>query len=172
MDPSLAGSTTLHGMSVHTFSHLGICVRDPERSMRFYCELLGFERVSKLVVANADSAKLVGLDPLDLHSYFVERDGVRIELLHYEAPGHVGEPTARPMNQLGLTHLAIRVTDLEALLTRLRAEGFEVIEASRIDNPAFGSSVVFVLDPDGVRIELIEMPGDPGAPAFAIGAGR
>ncbi len=26
------------------------------------------------------------------------------------------------------------------------------------------SSVVFVLDPDGVRVELIEMPGDPRQP--------
>ena len=25
-----------------TFSHLGICVSDLERSLRFYCEALGF----------------------------------------------------------------------------------------------------------------------------------
>ena len=65
-------------MKIQALSHFGICVRDPERSMRFYCDLLGFERVSKLAVSNADSAKLVQLEPLDLHSYFLERDGVRI----------------------------------------------------------------------------------------------
>ncbi len=48
-------------MEIQAFSHFGICVRDPERSMRFYCDLLGFERVSKLVVSNPDSARLVQL---------------------------------------------------------------------------------------------------------------
>ena len=151
-------------MTVQAFSHLGICVRDPERSMRFYCDHLGFRRVSKLVVSNPESARLVQLDPLDLHSTFIERDGVRIELLHYVEPGFEGEPTARPMNRLGLTHLALRVEGLTGLLERLRDEGFEVIEATRIENAEFHSSVVFALDPDGVRVELIEMPGDPRQP--------
>ena len=30
----------------HSFSHLGICVSDLERSVRFYCEGLGFEPVA------------------------------------------------------------------------------------------------------------------------------
>ena len=151
-------------MTVQAFSHLGICVRDPERSMRFYCDLLGFDRVSKLVVSNPDSAALVQLDPLELHSYFVERDGVRLELLHYVEPGHEGEPTARPMNRLGLTHLALRVQGLDELLDRLRGEQFEVIASTRIGSAELGSAVVFALDPDGVRVELIEMPGDPRQP--------
>ena len=151
-------------MKVQAFSHFGICVRDPGRSMRFYCDLLGFQRVSKLVVSNASSATLVQLDPLNLHSYFVERDGVRLELLHYVEPGFEGEPTARPMNQLGLTHIALRVQGLDELLDRLRGERFEVIESTRIESRDPASSVVFVLDPDGVRVELIEMPGDPRQP--------
>ena len=103
-----------------------------------------------------------------------ERCGVRIELLHYLEPGLVesdygqpgpdGQPTARPMNRRGLTHMALRVEGVGELLDRLRAEGFEIIEASRIDNPEFASSVLFVLDPDGVRVELVEMPGDPKQP--------
>ena len=69
-------------MTVQNFAHFGICVRDPERSMHFYCDLLGFERVSKLVVTDGPSATLVQLEPLDLHSYFIERDGVRYAGTH------------------------------------------------------------------------------------------
>ena len=29
-----------------SFSHLGICVSDLDRSLRFYCEGLGFEQVA------------------------------------------------------------------------------------------------------------------------------
>ncbi len=31
------------------------------------------------------------------------------------------------------------------------------------DNPAWHSKAVFVLDPDGLRIELLQAPGDPDA---------
>jgi glyoxylase I family protein len=151
-------------MSVQNVAHFGICVRDPERSMRFYCDLLGFEPTSKLIVSDSNSSTLLGLEPLDLHSYFIERDRVRIELLHYRRPGCVGEATPRPMNQLGLTHIALRVERLVELLERLAAGGFEVIESSRVENAELAASVVFAVDPDGVRIELIEMPGDPQKP--------
>lgn len=151
-------------MSVQVFSHLGICVADPVRSMRFYHDLLGFERLSKLVVADANSAQLVGLSDLELHSYFLERDGIRIELLHYVSPGYESQPSPRAMNRQGLTHLAMRVERLDELLVAIEAAGFEIMRETRIRNSDLSSDVVFVLDPDGVRIELIELPGDPRLP--------
>ena len=151
-------------MPVQTFAHFGICVADPERSMRFYCDVLGFEPLTRLMVSDAASAQLVGLDGLDLHSTFLERDGVRIELLHFQHPECEDRPSPRPMNRRGLTHMALRVDDLPGLLQRVTEEGFEVVESSRVRNPEFGSDVVFVLDPDGVTVELIQLPGDPKAP--------
>ncbi|MBW2269767.1 MAG: VOC family protein [Deltaproteobacteria bacterium] len=148
-------------MPVRTLSHFGICVADPKRSIHFYRDLLGFELVSHLQVDDPASAKLIGLDPLELHSTFLERDGARIELLHYVSPGHEPDEVPRPMNRQGLTHMAMRVDDLASLLVELQAAGVEILEESRIQNPAFQSDVVYVLDPDGVRIELIQLPGDP-----------
>ncbi len=66
-------------MPVRNFSHFGLCVSDPERSMRFYCDVLGFTKISKLFVGDANSYKLVDLAPLDSHSYFLERDGMIFE---------------------------------------------------------------------------------------------
>ena len=40
-------------MPVQCFSHFGICVADPERSLRFYRDLLGFRPLSNLEVADA-----------------------------------------------------------------------------------------------------------------------
>ena len=46
-----------------------------------------------------------------------------------------------------------------------------LLEQTRIANPAFQAKVICVLDPDGVRLELVEAPGDPfeplGTPAGA-----
>lgn len=151
-------------MSIDFFSHVGICISDPEPSLRFYRDLLGFEVLTRLEVSDPRSSQLVDLDDLRLHSYFLERDGTRIELLHYVSPGHEPGTTPRPMNRLGLTHIALRVHDLGGLLERLEAAGIRVMNHTRVRNEAFGSDVVYVLDPDGVRVELIQLPGDPRKP--------
>ena len=151
-------------MPVQNFSHFGICVADPERSMRFYCDMLGFKPLSKLMVADEGSKKLTGIEDLDLHSYFVERDGVRIELLHYVSPGYQEGTFARPMNCRGLTHMALRVEGLAEMLENLEAAGCDIMQESLFVQPELGAGVVYVLDPDGVRVELIELPGDPTLP--------
>lgn len=151
-------------MPVQNFAHLGICIADPERSMRFYCDLLGFRPVTKLVVSDEGSAKLVELPDLNLHSYFIERDGIRIELLHYVSPGHERGTGPRPMNRQGLTHIAMRVEGLAGMLEDIERAGLEIMKQTHIGSSEKGAQVVFVLDPDGVRVELIELPGDPTEP--------
>jgi len=73
----------------------------------------------------------------------------------------------RPMNQLGLTHLSFRVDDLAATLQMIEKAGFAVLERTRIDIPAFEAGAVFITDPDGTLIELVQSPGDPSAPPGA-----
>lgn len=151
-------------MAIQCLAHVGICVSDLERSRRFYRDLLGFKETARLRVVGEPSATLLDLPDVDLHALFLERDGVRIELLFYPQPtGHPG-PVPRPMNQFGLTHIAIRVDDLESTVAGLRAENVTILDRTRISNPQFEAEVVYVLDPDGMRLELIQAPGDPTLP--------
>ena len=141
-------------------SHIGICVSDWRRSLRFYCDALGFRYVSELDVEGALAETLLRLRNVELHAVYLERDGVRIELLHYASPGHVGDGSSRPMNQLGLTHLSLRVEDLDRTLADLEAAGVRALEETRIDAPEARTSAVFIEDPDGTLIELVQQPGD------------
>jgi catechol 2,3-dioxygenase-like lactoylglutathione lyase family enzyme len=68
------------------------------------------------------------------------------------------------MNRLGLTHLSMRVDDLAQTLATLQAAGVHVLPATRIDIPAFDAAAVFIADPDGTLIELVQAPGDPVQP--------
>jgi len=151
-------------MTIQRFSHIGVCVSDMERSRRFYREVLGFRELTRIEIDGGASEQLLDLENLQLRARILERDGVRIELLHYPSPGTVPGPVPRPMNQPGLSHFAVRVADLEKTLREIRAAGYAVLENTRISNPDFQSEVVYVTDPDGLRIELIEMPGDVDAP--------
>lgn len=153
-------------MAITALTHIGICVSDLDRSRTFYRDGLGFKEVSKLVIEGAPTSAMfeVAPDDFELHSLFLERDGVRIELMHLPKPGVVGDGDGTPMNRRGLTHLATRVDDVEATCQALEALGAKVLRQTYIENEAFQSTVVFAVDPDGVRIELVKAPGDPFAP--------
>jgi|SRR5215468_1105146 len=151
-------------MAVLRMTHIGICVTDLERSIRFYRDLLGFTYRSELRVQGEPSDTLLRLRGVDLQAVYLERDGTRLELLHYAAPGAIGDGAPRAMNARGLTHLSLRVDSLQATLGSLRGAGVRVLDDTVIDIPAFGSAAVFVSDPDGTLIELVQSPGDLEAP--------
>ncbi len=144
-------------------THIGICVSDMERSIRFYRDLLGFAFESDLRVAGEPSDTLLKLRDVDLHAVYLTRDGVRIELLAFASPPPP-PPRTRTMHERGLTHLSFRVADMEATIAALRAAGERVFDETIIRFPEFGAAACMVTDPDGQLIELVQSPGDPTAP--------
>lgn len=144
-------------------SHLGLCVAELERSLRFYRDGLGFREVGALDVAGEPTATLLELPGVAVRARFLERDGVRLELLHYPRPGSTGEAHPRPMNAVGFTHLSFRVADLDAAIAQLERLGGRALAHTRVESPRFGMRAAFLADPDGARLELVEAPGDPAA---------
>jgi lactoylglutathione lyase len=142
--------------STTVFSHLGICVTDLDKSVTFYCDGLGFERGESFPIDATFGAALEVPGDLALTSQFIRREGVAIELLHYTTPAPTGEPSQR-RNQVGLTHLSFYVEDVDATATTLVAAGGTVIESTRTTNE--GIDLLFLHDPDGVRIELMKAQG-------------
>ena len=145
-------------------SHVGLCVSDLKASMRFYCDGLGFEVSDGY---DLDSTTVLGLDaalevpgPAVLRSQMIVLDGLKIELLHYTSPTVDGTPSAR-RNQRGLTHLSFWVDDVDAAIERLLACGGTLLPATR-QSP--GVDLVFVADPDGSRVELMQRPATPTPP--------
>jgi lactoylglutathione lyase len=128
--------------------------------MRFYCEGLGFEPAQAHTVG-AEFGRLMEVDDVVLRSRFVQRDGVSLELLHFDSPGHSGGSERRPMNQLGITHLSLRVDDVDRVAHVIESLGGTVVTSTRTtlgpsDDPL---DFVYCTDPDGVRIELMHLPG-------------
>ena len=140
------------------FSHFGICVRDLERSLRFYCDGLGFEKAESHAIG-PEFARLMDLDDVSVTTQFIRRGTTAIELLAFADPAPLGDGTRRPVHRLGLTHLSFRVQDLQATLQRLVDLGGAVVESSRTTIELGGTALQFVYctDPDGVRVELMDL---------------
>ncbi|HSJ99384.1 MAG TPA: VOC family protein [Myxococcota bacterium] len=151
-------------MAIAGVSHLGLCVSDLPRALAFWRDALGFREGKRLDVSGELAETLLGLHDLDLRAVLLEREGVRLELLHYAAPGHRGAGEPRPMNALGFTHLSLRVADLDAALAAVEAAGGRVLRATRVREAQSGRGAVFVTDPDGTRVELV----DAGAPSPGV----
>lgn len=151
-------------MAVLRVGHLGICVSDLGRALAFYAGELGFRPLSSVEVSGAEADRLLRLRGVDQTTVFLERDGVRLALFAFRAPQVEREPAPRPMNRAGFAALMLRVDDLDGMLARLRARGVTILDDTYTHHPGYGSKLVFLQDPDGTLVELIEIPGDPYTP--------
>ncbi|OBK27471.1 glyoxalase-like protein [Mycobacterium asiaticum] len=131
------------------FNHVGLCVRDRERSRRFYEGLLGFQFWWDLDPPDNRTAPLLGLpEPLGVHATYLVRDSFVLELIDYSAREvHAGGQ--RVMDQVGLTHISFSVSDVPGVLARVTEYGGEVV-AGTVTN---GSAMI--RDPDGQLLELL-----------------
>jgi catechol 2,3-dioxygenase-like lactoylglutathione lyase family enzyme len=135
-------------------SHIGICVSDLERSMRFYCDGLGFEPVISYEIGSEFAVPLEVDGEIDLTSQMITRDGFMVELLHYRSPGVRGTPSDS-RNILGMTHLSFNVDDVDAVGAKLAECGGTVIDTTR--TKVEQGDFLFIADPDGTRIELMTL---------------
>lgn len=142
--------------SIH---HVGITVSDLPASIAFYQDLLGgpvqgpFERRGPHV----DAA--TGYPGVTVRQAFVAatQGTTVVELLQYENGSAV---RLDPDNgHVGAAHVAITVSDIDDTLARLRSRGVEAVsEPITTSSPMAGCRVVYVLDPDRVRVELVQPP--------------
>jgi lactoylglutathione lyase len=143
-----------------SFSHFGICVSDLERSLRFYCEALGFEPAESHQIG-PEFAALMDLPDVAVTSHFIRKGATAIELLAFTQPAPFGDRERRAVNQLGLTHLSFRVDDINAAAAKVVELGGTLVESSRTTIDFGGTALEFVYctDPDGVRVELMDLSG-------------
>ncbi|MGM0930524.1 MAG: VOC family protein [Actinomycetota bacterium] len=137
-------------------SHIGLCVRDLSKSLRFYCDGLKFVKITEFDI----DYEIPEVDaPCNLTSTFIEKNGLRLELLAYRSPGVIGAPPTR-RNHVGFTHLSFIVDDVESAAAALCAHGGQLLPETRMgqDDPS-APQILFVSDPDGNRVEVMHVPG-------------
>jgi catechol 2,3-dioxygenase-like lactoylglutathione lyase family enzyme len=143
-----------------SLQHTGLTVRDLERSLAFYRDVLGMELVFRQEKQGGYLAEIVGYPDAHVRMAHVAFPGDthRVELFEYVTPpprGRPGEP-----RDVGITHVCVVVEDIESLYGRLVDAGVDFYSAPvAVDTGAnAGGRGVYLHDPDGVTLELFQPP--------------
>ena len=135
--------------------HTGVVVRDMQASMRFYRDILGLETVQEFTDDSEYINTITGIEDGEVHFIKLKaEDGTVLELLEYLS--HPTEPTGHPFYNVGVCHIAFRVKDIQYAYNKLKQQGVRVISEPVLSSEKI-AKVFFCLDPDNVRVELVEM---------------
>jgi catechol 2,3-dioxygenase-like lactoylglutathione lyase family enzyme len=126
-------------------------VADIERSRRFYEQALGFRYDRELMVEGERLAKLARLTtPCKSRAVYLVREGFTLELIYRYYHPYAGPRHERVMNEPGLTHISLNVRDMKTACAKVKELGGQVLDDTDI------GVAIFVRDPDGQLIELIQ----------------
>ncbi len=139
--------------------HTGITVSNLERSVQFWQNVLGFE-LSHTAHQTGELAKeITGVAGAEIKLAVLRAPGGhKIELLEYLAPPDRKRRTDLRPCDVGHVHVALLVDDLDAVLERIAASGWKAAGKPQTltSGPNTGKRVVYVRDPDGMTIELMQ----------------
>jgi catechol 2,3-dioxygenase-like lactoylglutathione lyase family enzyme len=138
--------------------HTSYTVSNLERSLRFYVDLLGCELVWQRQIREEYFGAIVGFPDGVVKAAHLRIPGSDhvLELFEYISPqGVVAELGT---NRLGSSHLCFLVHDLPAFYQELQDKGAQFRSAPvEIDAGVNrGACCVYLLDPDGIAIELLQ----------------
>lgn len=138
--------------------HTGFTVKSLERSIAFYRDILGFELAFQWNPQAPYISELVGYPTVDLHGAILRLPGtdVCLELLEYRNVKQVAVDMGN--GNIGNGHIAFNVDNLLELYAALVNKGVKSVSppVAPTIGPNKGGKAVYLIDPDGFRVELIE----------------
>ena len=138
---------------IESLEHVGLSVADLERSIAFYCEVLGFTLVR--IVESPPAMRLgdvVGLPGCAARIAHLVLGGTMLEVFEYQDPRGTPIPSGRTQADQGFIHIGLRSSDARADHAHLAARGVRFIQAPIEFRP--GVWIAYFHGPDGEVCEL------------------
>lgn len=134
---------------IKKIEHIGIVVRDIEKSLKKYTSLLGLK---------LEELEEVNIENVINRVAFLPVGPTNIELVQTTAKTGLAADFLRERGE-GIHHIALEVEDLEKTFDELRAQGVQFVWDKIIDGSR-GSKVAFFKAEEfnGVYIELVQKP--------------
>ena len=143
-------------MEATGISHIAVCVRDMDKSLAFYRDILGM-KVTKDEIQDTSTGGLT-------HTYKHHRNTRRTVhigwgkdpfLVMTSHPGDQSDGEPIKLDQVGVSHLSFTVTDVRGLADELAAKGVEIAGGIEAFADAQGDiRTFFAFDPDGILVQF------------------
>ena len=137
------------------YRHTGIIVKDMEKSLSFYRDILGLTVIQDYCDDSPYINKITDLKNANVHMIKLQaEDGTVTELLEYL--NHPTELIQQEIINVGACHICYRVNNANEAYERLLSKNIPLISEPELSSEKIGR-VFFALDPNGIRIELVEI---------------
>ena len=139
-------------------THIGICVRDMDRSLVFYHDILGMTVLGDRYTDPEESGRMNNYKHPRKTRRWVSLsygEGASPTLTLTSHPGEEQDGAAILLDQVGIHHISFGVRDVKALAEELISKGVEL--GGRIEDftDAEGQvKSIYVRDPDGILVQF------------------
>jgi len=156
---------------VQSVGPIAMTVGNIERSIGFYSDVLGFEKVSDVEVLGEAFERLQGIFGLRMRVVRLRLGGETVELQEYLTPRGRPIPVDSRSHDRWFQHIAIIVSDIDRAYARLREHGVEHASPAPQRLPdwnvnAGGIRAFYFKDPDGHPLEILWFPEGKGDPKW------
>ena len=142
---------------ISSIRHVGFVVTNLEESLKFYSGILELEIYRRYTENGPFIDSLTGMKGVSLEWVkLIIPNGGLIELLQYHSHPMSDQETSNfESNRLGCSHVALTVSNLALLQTRLTNAWYKC-KSEPLNSPEGKAKILYCHDPDGAIIELIE----------------
>jgi len=136
--------------------HVALSVSDLKRSLVFYTDLLGFEKIAVIECPpERGLGNVVGIPGCSARIVQLRLGAMVLELFEYLSPRGKGIPPERTQADNGLTHLGFSSRDIHADYKRLKGRGVRFYSEPIEYRPHVWNAYFY--GPDGETCELREV---------------
>jgi glyoxylase I family protein len=138
---------------IKKYSHSGFIVKNLNRSLEFYRDILGMELKMRWIETPEQCDVGMGVPGCTLELAQLVGYGGEIELIQFLTAEGTDAPIAP--NHISIGHPSFEVNDLASLVEYLESKGVKMA-SERMIVPELNITWIHALDPDGIRIELMQ----------------
>jgi len=140
--------------------HVGLTVKNLDRSVAFYRDIAGMTETWRYDVTGKEHGMLTNNPNATLKGVHLTAGPITLQLLEYQQGG--GATLDLHHNNIGSPHFCFYIADVDAKYEELKSRG-DVIITSGIVEIAPKVRSFYTEDPDGVPVEFLEMEHSPSA---------
>ncbi|MEM7016182.1 MAG: VOC family protein [Pseudomonadota bacterium] len=141
-------------MAITRVNHTGISVKDMEKSLAFYAELLELEVIfDSDVGGNPSLSKVVGMEKASGRVVWLRAGDTMIELWQWDHPDGRPLPEDYRPSDKGVTHFALQTDDVDELYQKVIGAGYH---ANTSPKDLGLHKTTYIKGPDDEIIEILE----------------